>query len=352
MRKMARIRAASQGPHAYAWPALGAVLLLAAVSVGENTQLVHPGNWNVTLGLAMPFVLVAMAQAPALISGNGGLDLSVGPVAGLVSVVIVGVLVPAGLGAPEIVLPVGIGIGVAAGCVNGLIIAYGRVPPIVTTLGSYLFFSGLTSEIMPTAQGTAPAWLASTAGSFGPVPKVLSFCAASSLIWIGLQKSSFRRNLFAVGGDVRAAYTSGVPVARTQVLTYVVSGALSAIAGLALVAVLNSADPTVGPPYTLISLTGAVLGGLTLAGGRGGLLGAAMGGMILYLAQNLLSLANVAVFELPILYGGMLLAALAANSAAEARRKGQGRRSTLLSPGEPRRWWVKLISVIASIVRG
>jgi ribose transport system permease protein len=134
---------------------------------------------------------------------------------------------------------------------------------------------------------------------------------------LALQRTAFRRNLVAVGGDERVAYTAGINVARVRASAYVLSGGLAAVAGITLTAMLGSAHPTVGPPYTLTSIAGTALGGISLAGGRGGLLGAAAGGAILFLVENLLTLARVSVFHLQIAYGAILIVALAINSLGE-----------------------------------
>lgn len=134
---------------------------------------------------------------------------------------------------------------------------------------------------------------------------------------MALQRTAFRRNLVAVGGDERVAYTAGINVARVRASAYVLSGGLAAVAGITLTAMLGSADPTVGPPYTLTSIAGTALGGISLAGGRGGLLGAAAGGAILFLVENRLTLARVSVFHLQIAYGAILIVALAINSLGE-----------------------------------
>ena len=306
---------------AYAWPAAAAATSLLALNIAIDPSFGRPTSWAPILAVATPFMLVAMAEAPAIMSGNGGLDLSVGPLAGVVNAALVTLLVPTGFDSPLALVAATLAMGLAAGALNGALVVVLRIPPIIATLGSYLIYSSLAIEILPTAGGRAPGWLAGLTGARAGVPLMLAIPAAIALVWMPLRRSAFGRNLLAVGGDQRAAFTSGVPVSATRFLAYLATGVVAAAAGFAFTAVLGSGDPTVAPPYTLIGIAGAVLGGVGLGGGRGGLFGAAAGGAILFLVQNLLSLAQVSSFYMPIAYGAILLVALALNSLGDTLRR-------------------------------
>jgi ribose transport system permease protein len=306
----------------YAFPAVCVLLVLLIVTAFVDGSFLAPGNWSASLLVLAPFVLVSMAQTPAMMSGNGGLDLSVGPTASVTGAVVVAKLGPHGVTSPVAVVPIVLAIGALVGLANGVMIAYVRIPPIVATLGSYLVLAALAIEILPNAGGTAPSWVVDLAGNVvGPIPGTLWLVLGVAAIWLALQRSAFRRSLIAVGGDQRTAFASGVDVARARVLAYVLSGTFAAVAGLAFVALLGAGDPTVPTSYTLISLAGATLGGVTLAGGRGGLLGAGAGGMVLFLIQNTLGAVHVNAFYTQMTYGVALLAALAINAALDASRK-------------------------------
>jgi len=304
-------------------PTVVAVGLFIANAVVQPS-FIDSSNWASTLAVSSPFVLTALAQAPPLLSGNGGLDLSVGPFAGFITVFVAAVLVPAGLGAPEVLIPLVIGFGLAAGGVNGVLIAYVRLPPIIATLGTYLFYSGISTYVLPSPGGVVPAWLIKLDGSYGPVPGIWIVFAVVTAGWMLLSRTAFLRNLLAVGGDERAAYTAGMNTAMVKLWAYALAGMLAALAGLLLAGVIQSGDATIGPGYTLTSIAAVALGGISLAGGRGGLLGAAMGGAVLYLVQNLLTVAHVSVFQLDIADGLLLIAALALNGALERLRKRGG----------------------------
>ena len=305
----------------YAWPALLGAAVLVALNAAANPSFIEPANWASVLAAATPFVLTAMAQAAPVLSGDGGIDLSVGPLAGLTNAIIVAWLLPSGLDGPFTVVAITIAIGIASGLVNGLLVAVARVQPIIATLGTFVAYQGLTLHVLPTAGGTAPDWLRALAGSIAGIPGLLLVFLAIAVLWLLLGRTAFRRNLLATGGDERAAYTAGVNVTGVRIAAYVISGILAAVAGLAFTAVLGSADPSVGAPYTLISVAGVALGGVALSGGRGGLLGAAAGGAILFLIENLLTLAQMSIFYLQIAYGVILLAALAVNAANDRLRR-------------------------------
>jgi len=179
-----------------------------------------------------------------------------------------------------------------------------------------IVMSGLALQLLPSPGGEVPVWLTDMAGSYGPIPAALVLVGAVFVAWIALQATAYRRNLLIVGGDDRLAFTSGVNVAAVRVGAYVVAGVVAACAGLALAASLGSGDPTVGPNYSLISFAGVALGGVSLVGGRGGMLGAAAGGAILFLIQNLLTVDQVSTFHQQIVEGAILLLALTANSFA------------------------------------
>lgn len=305
-----------------------AVILFIANTVMQHS-FISPSTWAATLALASPFVVTGLAQTPPLLTGNGGLDLSVGPIAGFVAVLTAGVLTPHGLGSPELLVPLALGFGLAAGALNGALIAYLRLPPIIATLGSYLFYTGMASQVLPTPGGTVPGWLVNVAGRYGPVPGTLIVFAVIAAAWIGLSRTSYLRNLLGVGGDERAAYTAGVNVAAVRLWAYALAGLLSALAGLLLAASLNSADATVGPEFTISSVAAVALGGVSFAGGRGGLLGAALGGASYYMLQNLLTVSGVSVFQLNIADGIILIAALAIGAQIELLRRRRHRRAHL-----------------------
>jgi ribose transport system permease protein len=302
----------------YACPAIAFAVALLAMNVAIDRSFLDPSNWPSILAVAMPFILISMAAAPVITTG--GIDLSIGPAAGLVNALLIGWLAPAGWTSPLAVIAATLVIGLAIGAANGVVVAWLRVPSIIATLGSYLVLSGLTLEVLPMSGGQAPDWMIALGGKIGAFPLPLLIPAAVFLAWAPVRASAFGRNLLASGGEPRAAFASGIDVALTRFVAFIASSVIAAVTGFAFTVSLGSGDPTAATRYTLIGIAGAVLGGVSLSGGRGGLLGAAAGGAVLFLVQNLLSLAHVSAFYAQIAYGVILLAALALNGIAESVR--------------------------------
>jgi ribose transport system permease protein len=307
--------------NSYAAVPLALLIVLFVVNAVVQPQFLAQQGWASSMAVLCPTVLTAMAVTLPVLSGNGGIDLSVGPLAGFMTVLIAAVLVPAGITTPQLIIPIVVVFGLLSGAINGLLVAYVRLPAIIATLGMYLFYQGLGTEVLPQAGGEVPVWLVKLNGSFGPIPAVWVVFAVIALVWTLVSRGSYLRNLLAVGGDERAAYTAGVNVARVRLITYSFGGVLACLAGLMLTGLIQSGDGTVGPPYTISAITAVALGGISLGGGRGGLLGGALGGGVLFLIQELLTDAKVSVYQVSIIDGIILIFALALNGTVEHLRK-------------------------------
>jgi ribose transport system permease protein len=289
-----------------------AALLVA--NLATNAGTFAPDNIGPTIGLAAPVVLAALAVTPTLLVGNGGIDLSVGPVMGLVNVLVVYELIGrAGVDGAVPGIAVALGAGLAAGLVNGVLVAYLRIQPIVATLGTYLIAAGLTLALLSTPGGTTPGWLDTLSGGASVIPILVVLAA-----WAVFVRRPVYERLMATGGDERAAFTSGIDTTRVRIVAYAIGGLIAGVAGIALSAVLGSADPTVGPSYTLTGIAAAALGGVSLAGGRGGMLRALVGALTIFLLQNLLTYLHTSPFLLQVAYGAVLVAAVAINGQADA----------------------------------
>jgi ribose transport system permease protein len=225
---------------------------------------------------------------------------------GFVNAILVKVLIAdLGLDSPLIIVPAALLIGVLIGAVNGVLAAYVRIQPIVATLGTYLILVGVTLTIVPAPMGTIPQWLKALNGQLSILP-----IAAIFLVWWGIRRLPYYDHLMATGSDDRAAYTAGVPVPKVRFLSYVIGGLFSGIAGLMLTALIGSTDPNIGPQYTLIAISAVALGGVSLAGGRGGLVGALVGAICIFLIQSALVFFNASTFVLQIAYGAVLVVAI------------------------------------------
>lgn len=301
-------------------PALFVILL--ALNIYLNPDRFAPGAWGTLLGLAAPLIGAAIASTPPILGGRGGIDISVGPLMGFVNAIVVLVLVQQlGISSPWAIVPAALIIGALGGAVNGFLAAVLRIQPIVATLGTYLVLIGLTLTILPAPSGVAPDWLKALAGPLAIIP-----IGGVLLVWAGICRLPYYDQLMAVGSDDRAAFTAGVPVTLVRFLSFVIAGLFSGAAGLMLTALIGSADPAVGPTFTLIAISAVALGGVSLAGGRGGVFGAVIGALDIFLLQSALTYLNVSTFIIQIGYGAILVLAIVLTALQDK----------LMNPGEGR----------------
>jgi ribose transport system permease protein len=307
----------------YSW-GFAAVLTIGMLAANIATE--H-GGFGVSDQLAnvAPLAIAAIASAPSII--GGGFDLSISPLIVLTNSVYIVYLIPHGLGG-AVAVPIVLGIGVAVGLVNGLLIVGLRVQPIVVTLAMYFSLQGVDLLIAPNPVSVnSTGWLQHLAGSIGPVPGGLLSIGIPILIWFGLRWVPFRRLLYAVGSNDATAFSSGVNVNVIRVASYALGGLFAGFGGLALTGLVNSADASNATEYTLVAMAAIVLGGTSLTGGRGGLVGPLLGAFSIYLIQNLLATFAINPAFLQIVYGGILIVAVVLGGAASGQTGGGLRRT-------------------------
>ncbi len=288
--------------------ALSALLLAAAFIA---TVIQQNGNIGLSsqLAIAAPVTIAALASTPAII--GGGFDLSISPLLVFTNCVYVVWLAPHGLGG-AVAVPIVLGVGLLTGLFTGLTITILRVQPVVVTLAMYFALQGVDLLLAPNpvSLGEGHRWIYDLAGSVGPVPGALFTIGAPLLIWVALKYVPFRRLLFAVGSNDATAFSAGVNVAAVRVASYGLGGLFAGIGGLSLAALVQSANAANSTQYALPAIAALVLGGTSLAGGRGGLIGVVFGAFSIYLLQNLLANFQVNPAWLQIVYGAVLIAAV------------------------------------------
>ncbi|MCC7448321.1 MAG: ABC transporter permease [Anaerolineae bacterium] len=290
--------------------AVGLFIVLLIVNVILNPARFRPENLGTVIGLAAPLILAALATTPVILSGRGGIDISVGPLMGLLNVIIVQYMyLNMGISSPFLIIPIALLIGALSGTINGIGVAVIHIQPIVATLSTYLIYTGLTLGLLPAPTGSVPPWLASLSGPMSIVPIIVVI-----VLWTLLRRTPYYEHLMATGGDDRAAYSSGVPVTWVRLIAYVLTGIFAAIASLSLTGLLGSGDPNVGPNYTLTAIAAVALGGVSLAGGMGGMFGALLGALDIFLLQTMLTFFNVSTFLIQIAYGIILIIAISLNA--------------------------------------
>jgi ribose transport system permease protein len=223
---------------------------------------------------AMPLAFAATAQAIIVISG--GIDLSIGAMMALTNVTAALLMQQVGPEAAVGVVLLVLVMGVVLGLVNGLLVVWTRVPDIIVTLAMSFVWAGAALLVLPRPGGAAAPWfLELGSGSFFVefLPRAaIVLVVVVALVWLPLRRSRLGLSIFAIGSDRLAAFRSGIDVSRTRVLAYALGGFFAACGGLALTMTTGIGTPTTGL-YTLQAVTAIVLGGVSLAGGRGGILG-------------------------------------------------------------------------------
>jgi ribose transport system permease protein len=305
-----------------AWT-LGLIAFLVVLFV--FTKLIQP-NYGVTgvQGLAisvLPLALAAVAQAIVVISG--GIDLSIGSMMALTSVVSALLM----KGQPEefgIAVVIGVLLlGLVVGAVNGGLVVFTRVPDIVVTLAMSFVWAGCALLVLKTPGGASAKWLKDLViGSLGNewIPKAaVVLVIVVAVIWIPVVRSRLGLSIYAVGSNRLAAFRSGVSVGRTKVIAYALTGLFSALAGLALTASTGIGTPVPGP-YTLLSVAAVVLGGVSLAGGRGGVFGPIVAVMVLQMIRTDMTFLNVNTNLAVVAQGAILIGVVMIGSVIQIRR--------------------------------
>jgi ribose transport system permease protein len=260
--------------------------------------------------------LVAMAQTFVVLTS--GIDLSVGMVMVLAncmaSYVVVGGIAGATLGVAAVLAA-----GAACGAINGLIVIFGRLQPIVTTIATGAVYYGIALALRPVPGGDVESTLADavTGRIAGVVPSsIVLLAAVVAIVWWPFRRSVVGRAVYAVGSAEVAAYMSGVPIRRAKLVAYTLSGLLASVAGLFVTFVTYSGEASAagGSTYTLYSIAAVVLGGVSLFGGSGSAIGAIFGALMFRTIGDLLFVFNVEPLWQPLFQGLVLLGAVCLGS--------------------------------------
>lgn len=271
-----------------------------------------------------------LAIGMTLVIVSGGIDLSVGAIAGLCGMV-VGALIDVGVPIPALgvvvyphawaVIAIGVGAGALIGAINGFVITRLKVAPFIATLGTLYIARGLAllsnnGSTFPFLDGVPGhgnmglPWLGN--GLFLNVPIPIWLLAIAAAVATGIaRRTRFGRHVYAVGGNERAAALSGVRVQAVRARVYVISGALAALAGIVIAAQLDSAGAAAGTGYELNAIAAAVLGGTSLMGGKGTIGGSVIGALVIGVLVDGLILLGVSDFWQMIITGLVIVVAVA-----------------------------------------
>ena len=287
------------------------LLAMVVVATLVNPSFINPINIvNVMRQMAL-FGIVAIGMTMVILTA--GIDLSVGSVVA-VAAVVCAIMLDAGMPVWSVVLA-GLAIGAALGAINGAVITIGRVPPFIMTLGMMVIGRGSAMTI----SGGHPVHFREASASFAwlgqgtmlglPVP-VWVFMLVAAIAYFMLRYTPFGRNLYAVGSNPEAARLSGINVRLTIFSVYVISGFLAGLTALIMISRLTVGEPVVATGLELEAIAITVIGGTSLFGGEGSVIGTILGAAIITVLANMLNLFGVSPFTQQIVKGVIIVAAV------------------------------------------
>lgn len=262
--------------------------------------------------------LIALGMTLVIISG--GIDLSVGPTAAL-SAVLGATMMVAGVPVPLAILAT-LGIGAICGVFSGSLVAYAGLQPFIVTLGGLSLFRAVA--LIYTGGNPVfgiPTEFRSLINSeiFGIPTPIVIVAVIALVLWTVMNKTPLGEYILAVGGNEEAARVAGVPVKRTKVTVFVISGTLASLASLILIGRLGAAEPTIGNLWELDAIAAAAIGGASLMGGKGSVVGTIIGAIILGALRNGLTLLNIQAFYQLLATGLIIIIAMLIDRATRGK---------------------------------
>ena len=266
-------------------------------------------NWLNILSNNAPVGIIALGMTFVIISG--GIDLSVGStlvaVGAMVMMVVdgsaTGLLAGMGItGVPAYIIAIAVGLvfGALLGWLNGVLIAHGKLPPFIATLGTMQIFRSVTQHLTQHANPSVPKGFLQIAnlkiGSFYIMP-ILYWLAIAAVLYVVSKRTTFGRHVFAVGSNIRTARLSGINVNKVKRRIYMLTGMLVAIAAIIQVSRIGSMDyASAGSGYEMDAIAAVIVGGTSMSGGKGSIVGTVLGMLIIGVMNNLLTLFGVPPF--------------------------------------------------------
>lgn len=289
---------------------IGLVALFVVISC-LNSSFIEPSNLKNLLRQVSINALISFGMTFVILTG--GIDLSVGSILALSSV-LMGSFIKSGNN-PIVGIVLACVMGAVLGAVNGLVITKGRVAPFIATLATMTIFRGLT---LVYTNGNPISSLTESEAfhSFGqgyflglPVPAIMMLLMFAVSYFI-LHKTTLGRKTYAVGGNEKVSFIAGIKIDRIKIFAYTITGFLCGMAGAILTSRLNSAQPTAGTGYELDAIAAVVLGGTSLSGGKGRIVGTIIGALIIGTLNNGLNILNVSSFYQQVVKGIVILLAV------------------------------------------
>lgn len=290
-------------------PALAMLALVLGLNAWLQPGFLGRASLESNIATFAPTILACVAQAVIVLSGE--LDLSLGAGVSLINCVLASIPETA-VGGPGVVVALALALAVALGAVNGLLVAYAGLPSLVGTFATGAIWYGLALAIMPQPGGEIAASVGDLyAGDLAGLPAPLLIVAAAMAGWTLFGRHRLGRRLVAVGSNPASAFQAGVPVRRVKLLAYVAAWVLVFLSAFAISSQTLSGDAQLGQAYTLTSVAAVVIGGLSLAGGRGSPWGALVGALVLGIIANIIYFAGIPSIWQEFFKGLVIVVALA-----------------------------------------
>jgi ribose transport system permease protein len=299
-------------------PIYGVTLIFALIYLYLTRGSFGLSTINNLSAYLFPLFLVAMAQSVVMLTG--GIDLAVGQMMSLATVVLATQMFD-GPVSKVIAVAIVLAGGALLGLFTGSIVTYIRLPAIIVTLATSFIWAGWALLVLSVPGGHLPVSFAKDfTGQIGSVvPMTLVVLAVVLLLWKLIKTTPLGLSIYAVGDNTRGAFVSGVPVRRARIAAYVIAGVMTAIAGIGLSAYAATGDPLIGAPFTLASISAAVLGGVSFFGGQGQLKGTIAGALTLGLMTQVLFISGLSPAYQRVIYGAVLIVALGVKAFATYR---------------------------------
>lgn len=287
------------------------IILMAVITIINSNFLTANNLLNLLLQVTSN-ALIAFGMTFVILTG--GIDLSVGSILALSSAITAGLL---GSGMPvTLAILISLILGFILGMMNGLLISYGKLAPFIVTLATMTIFRGATlvyTNGNPITKGLSDTFLFQFLGQgyiVGiPFPVIIMFIVFI-VLYVLLHKTAFGKSVYAIGGNEKAAYISGVKLNKVKIIIYSISGMMASISGLIITSRLSSAQPTAGASYEMDAIAAVVLGGTSLSGGKGRILGTLIGALIIGVLNNGLNIIGVSAFWQQVVKGVVILIAV------------------------------------------
>ena len=288
---------------------IGLLILVTVLSFMSPYFLTIPNLLNVVRQVS---IIAIISFGMTMVILTGGIDLSVGSMLAFSGAVAAGMIVNSGLNVFVAIL-IGLAAGTALGLFNGIAVAKAKLPAFIVTLAMMTVARGFT---LIYTNGRPISGFDETFRFFGagylgriPVPVIIMFILLF-IIYILLKKTPLGRYIYAIGGNEKATKLSGINTDRIKIAVYALNGFLAAVSGIILTSRLNSAQPMAGEGYELDAIAAVVLGGTSLSGGSGGVVGTIIGALIIAVLNNGLNLLNVSSFYQLVAKGAVILLAV------------------------------------------